>query len=352
MTICPPSFWDEYPHTATIITTYTCTASCKDCCFECSPASKARLKHDEIINFLDTLYKNFKSIKLVVFTGGECFLLGKSLFDAINYATNLGFMTRCVTNGYWGKEKNSARQIAKRLALANLTEINISTGKDHAEWVPLEYIINAAEALNEYKIKTLIVVEQDTSESKILNELISNERVSVLINSERVKIHKNIWVPFHKDSIKRKETNFVANTIDKPCEQVFENIVLTPNNEISSCCGLTMEHIPEMKLGYHDEKITPLLFQQQTNDFVKIWIRTEGPYKILKENFCGSAIEIDEVIHPCQACVHLYQNKVVRENIKNKYIESVGRIIKQFNVNERLKLELIAIDKQKNKDNI
>ena len=33
------------------------------------------------------------------------------------------------------------------------------------------------------------------------------------------------------------------------CSQVFHNLVVTPHDHLAAGCGLTLEHIPEMKLG-------------------------------------------------------------------------------------------------------
>lgn len=40
----------------------------------------------------------YSSIKVLVFTDGECTLLGDDLFKSIRYATNKGLLKRIVTN--------------------------------------------------------------------------------------------------------------------------------------------------------------------------------------------------------------------------------------------------------------
>ena len=49
------------------------------------------------------------SIKVVVFTGGECTLLKDDLISAICFCTNLGLKTRIVSNGHWGKSLETAQ---------------------------------------------------------------------------------------------------------------------------------------------------------------------------------------------------------------------------------------------------
>lgn len=62
---------------------------------------------------------------------------------------------------------------------------------------------------------------------------------------------------------------------------MFQNIVLTPHNKVASCCGLTMEHIPEMKMGKYIEGSLEKYFNNQLRDFLKIWIWVEGPEKFI-----------------------------------------------------------------------
>ena len=52
--------------------------------------------------YIDAAVEAFgETLKVVVFTGGECFLLGLRLRLAIAYASHRGLSTRVVTNGYW-----------------------------------------------------------------------------------------------------------------------------------------------------------------------------------------------------------------------------------------------------------
>ena len=65
------------PKIITVVTTYKCTAACRECCFQCSPKINVRLTYEEINRFITTAVREFKdSIQLCVFTGGECTLLG------------------------------------------------------------------------------------------------------------------------------------------------------------------------------------------------------------------------------------------------------------------------------------
>ncbi len=95
------------PETLTIITTYTCNAACEECCFECNPSVKHRLSLEDMKNFINESKIRYPTLEIVVFSGGECFLLQNDLYEAIKYSTQLGLTTRCVTNGFWGRNKKN-----------------------------------------------------------------------------------------------------------------------------------------------------------------------------------------------------------------------------------------------------
>lgn len=163
------------PHTLTILGTYQCTAACKQCCFESSPSVRGRLSGDVILQRITEAQGSFPSLRMVVFSGGEAFLLKDDLFNAVAHCQTLGLHTRIVTNGSWGKREQTAREFAGRLASAGLKEINFSTGKDHQEWVPWNSFANAAHACAEAGISTLITVECDTEERTLTREVTTGD---------------------------------------------------------------------------------------------------------------------------------------------------------------------------------
>lgn len=88
------------PTTLTIISTYKCTSSCADCCFACNPNRQEKLSVDDVIKYISNVLACYSSIKIVVVTGGECFLLGKGLNRIVRYVRTNGLFCRVVTNGF------------------------------------------------------------------------------------------------------------------------------------------------------------------------------------------------------------------------------------------------------------
>ncbi len=58
-------------------------------------------------------------------------MLKADLFEAIQYCSEKGLQSRCVTNVYWAKRDKKAKHYAIKLRETGITEINTSTGLDH-----------------------------------------------------------------------------------------------------------------------------------------------------------------------------------------------------------------------------
>ena len=66
------------PQTLSLLTTYQCTAACKNCCFKCNPHIKKKLSLKQMENNVDECMIHYgDSLKVLVLTGGECFFTWK-----------------------------------------------------------------------------------------------------------------------------------------------------------------------------------------------------------------------------------------------------------------------------------
>ncbi|NOU53145.1 radical SAM protein [Pseudoalteromonas sp. JBTF-M23] len=330
------------PKTLTILPTYRCTAACKECCFESNPNLKSKLSTEEIFSCINEAVSTFPKLQNVVFSGGECFTLKDDLFSAIALVSSHGLKSRCVTNGYWAKTKSSAMKIAEKLSLAGLYEINFSTGLDHQEYVDESTIINAVKACVDYNIKPLIMVEKDSHDSRCRVSLEENHEIKELVKNKKLIINSNTWMPFQKDYIDRG-FQIAPEDLDTGCEQVFENIVITPHGRISSCCGLTFEHINEMKIGnIYKKDFLKIAYESQLEDFLKIWIKVDGPAKIIKMIMGDSYTEenIGTISHNCQACVYLHKDEKIRAKLKQRYPEFLPSVMFRYKAKHGLESRL------------
>ena len=328
------------PTHLTILPTYRCTAACEQCCFESDPHIKGRIPIERILDYIDQAASDFPTLKLVVFSGGECFLLRRDLDRAIARATSRDLATRCVTNGYWATSKRAASLRIGPLYEAGLTELNFSTGDDHQKYVPFDFVVHGATTAAEFGLDALIAVEGCREARFTMEKALGHAGLNNFLTSSparrKLTLMNNIWIPFRGRST-ITQADGLYRTEDRlqrfqGCDNVLENIVLTPHEQIASCCGLTFEHIPEMKLGSARRHRMRDLYDDQMNDFIKIWLRVEGPEKILhfatKKD--ASLRFPRDATHPCQTCAGLFLDRRVQRVLKKHYLEKVPEVMFRY----------------------
>ena len=75
----------------------------------------------EIVKYIDEAIATYPSIKILVLTGGECFLLQDVLIKTIEYAKSKNLLTRVVTNAYWATTYENAVKRLEPIVRAGLT---------------------------------------------------------------------------------------------------------------------------------------------------------------------------------------------------------------------------------------
>ncbi len=325
------------PTTLTILCTYQCTAACKQCCFESSPFIKGRLDKETIIARIAEAKLSFSGLKVVVFSGGEAMLLREDLFEAIAYCSSLELVTRVVSNGYWGKSVRMAMETARSLKQAGLCELNISTGKDHQEWVPIESVINASTAVSDLGIFCLITVENEGPNRQLIDQILKHPLIAPRLQSGSITVQSNSWMPFQDTAEDRKQA-VAPEDLRNGCKQIFGTAVITPHDNLSACCGLTLEHIPEMRLGKNNGTNMERLYSSQADDFLKIWIHVDGPYSIIERLMNDKATSyLKGVVHICEACSLMHKSNEIRKALADQYKQFIPEVMTRFQVSMALR---------------
>lgn len=323
------------PTSITILPTYRCTASCEQCCFGSNPHLKEQLTKAEIFDVIQQAKDNFHTVKQIVFSGGECLMLGDDLFDSVRFAHSLGLKTRIVSNGYWGHSKNKAKKIAMTLRDCGLSEINISTGRDHAQFVSIDAVLNALTATTNEGIFSLITVEKDASDSAVIEMIQNDSRFKALeeLGSSTFRFQINSWMKFNEGHKDRGTTKNEIKKLNTPCQQLFSNLVVTPHKNISACCGLTFEHIPEMRIGSTDHTKLTDAFNSVANDFVKIWILMDGPDGVVRKVYDDAPPEkLISNDHMCDTCARMHKCETTRELIRKRYLEFYPEVMMRYEI--------------------
>lgn len=334
----------KYPTVLSIVTTYRCTSSCKNCCFQCNPTRMESLDSDEIKKYIKAAVETYNTLKVVVFTGGEC-TLNKQLSSWIEYASNFGLQTRIVTNGYWAKTYKAAYNKISNWVSAGLTEINLSTGDDHLEYVPLTAIKNAIIASIDNGLKPIINVESAQGRMFNSKKLLQDEELKEYVKSGHLQILNGIWIPMKNESVKGTAKSDVPeqatmkndfNFVGQRCSNLFNTISIAPNHRMLACCGLTSKCIKYLDLGNLKKNTIKSLYEKQFEDFLKIWLATEGPHKIME--FISQYLSVCnfdyERMHSCQVCAMIFNNKEYLAILQTNYKKVYTNVILKYLINK------------------
>lgn len=335
------------PSTLSIITTNKCTAECLNCCFGCNRKNKDKISFKEAKEYIDQALNRYDSIKVLVLTGGECFTLGKQLDKTVEYASEKGLIVRVVTNAYWAKTFKTAYKRLIRLSSVGLKEINISTGDEHLEWVKLDNIINAITAGLLLNLTIAINVETSPNSSFTYNKIKDDIRLRKYNINSNNKLHiiNGVWMPFKKSSI-NNNTLSNNNSTNARCTSLFNNLVISPQHYLYACCGLTCQFSSFLYLGNAKKHPLDFLYNKQFEDFMKIWLFTDGPQKILQFALkCQNKEMIDtKGWHICQICAKISQDKENIIALRENYSTEFENTIIKYNILRRQYLSTLNIN--------
>jgi hypothetical protein len=298
------------------------------------------------------------SVQLLVLSGGEPFLLGNDLDVVVARAQMYGLRTRVVTNGYWAKSYQLASDRLARLTKAGLTELNLSTGDFHAEFVPLERVAYGARAAIDQGMSVVVMVERFSNRRLLAEDLKNNPLIKEVLDDkqtgDKLNIVESPWMErgatqqgiggrsVAAGEVVLQEPEVLVNmktlASRRGCTSVLNTLTITPYERVGACCGLPREEIAELDIGSAREQGLAGCYETGRNDFIKVWLAVEGPEHIL-----AWAAEHDKTIewenrygHQCEACRAVYKDPKVAAVIKLHYKEKVPDVLLQFAALDRV----------------
>lgn len=130
------------------VVTMACTGKCKHCSQGEHRSSENIDKHiaADAVRKIAGEY----DIKSVMTFGGEPLLYSETVFEIHNAAREMNIPERqLITNGYFSKDSDRIKLVAKKLADSGVNEILLSVDAFHQETIPLEYVKIFAQAVKE-----------------------------------------------------------------------------------------------------------------------------------------------------------------------------------------------------------
>jgi hypothetical protein len=326
----------ESVRTLSVMPTYRCTAACKHCGTFSNPKDDNWLPGEDMLRAIDQAAD--AGYKLVVFTGGEATLAAKNLLLGIERAAGHGLKTRLVTNAWWATDDGTAHATVARWKNAGLEELNASTGDQHRRFVAVENVIRALRAGLSLELVTAVMVEL-LANSEFTGETLRAHPLFQQLATEhpgaKLVVLESPWMPMTPRVTSQYPAGLAVNRDNLAsrtgCDTVLTTTTVQADGRIGACCGQGMRRIPELLVGRIDEMSIDEADRRAGDDFLKRWIRVEGPEKIL-----AWAASIDPEIqwenmyaHRCQACMRLYRDPRVRRVIAEHHERKVGDVVFQ-----------------------
>lgn len=320
-----------------IMPTLTCTSSCKDCGSNSNPKISYKLNLDKVIeSIFQAKELNFE---VVVFTGGEATLEWETLLKGVKYSSTLGLRSRLVTNAHWAHSLDQTKKCLEELIEHGLDNINFSTGDEHARFVPIKSVLNAIVTAIDLGLEVHVMVEYRSSRVITKDIILDHPLLDSLSKEQRKKVNisESPWMPIDPmtagfyapgDTIDDKNV-----TLREGCPSILQSYIIEADGRIAACCGLGINNIPELYVSnVKEKKFLEKAIKTAENDFLKLWLRSKGPEKIL-----AWASEKDPKIkwhniyaHKCQACQRVYKDPLVRSVIQSKYQEMTTDVIQSL----------------------
>jgi Radical SAM superfamily len=336
----PFAFETAEPESVTILPTYRCNAACTECCFESHPGIKHRMTRNELLSLIRRIRTELPRVKYVVLSGGEVTLLRKDLFDALSLLRELNLGSRIVTNGHWARTDDEAKKWVEGFTTAGLGELNLSTGDEHLEWVPVASVARAALHATQKGLLTLVTIEGSAGATFRLEQFQKLPAIRKILSdpslSKYLIILTNVWMPFHSGTTICGSENKIPE--GRGCDNVFDNFAVNPHGFLMSCCGLTMEYIPEIKIGHlADRESLQHKYRGQFDDLLKLWIWLDGTQVIFDLASVRSGEAIEQISpHQCALCAQIYQDPRLRIPLRELLQENSNNIVFRSMVKARL----------------
>ena len=327
------------PRVLSILTTRRCTAECDHCCVGSSPRAVSSLTTERIHRLIDEATR-VGTFERIVFTGGECFLLGSELDALIAHAHALRFDTRVISNGYWAVNERAARERVAALRAAGLDEMMLSTGTFHQRFVPVARIVYAARAAVEAGIPARIAIE-DCDQSEIDDTLLRADLAEAL-GSGMLAISRDPWIT---DAGGRGTTELTHGRLHATgradiaggCASALMTLSVTPDAQLVACCGFPLEELPGLRIGSVAERPLDEVIRDAPNDMLKMFLHVAGPVGIAEfvaRHEPGYALP-GKPSSICEACIALQRDEHAMRVAAAHAGEIAPTIVAQFVESQR-----------------
>jgi len=292
--------------------TRKCNSQCIHCQADASPFRNDVMDVKDAHNYL-TEATTVSNIKSFMVFGGEPMLYPERTTAVFLKAHQLGIpQIEIITNGVWGRDKETAEKLAIELKNAGLNKVNISVDGFHVRRIPLKCPRNAALALLkagienvEWNVAVVESIDAENEYDKKTKELLK-ELEPIGLDANMVKIMlvgraaQNLREFFQRAPLDGpcEGEPIIGNALTNP-----ESICIEPSGAVNICWNLFIGNAKETPLSHIISG-----YDWRKNFTIKTLVE-EGPLGLLKPvKVHDKRFQKDQYVNKCHLCIEARKN--------------------------------------------
>ncbi len=233
----------------------------------------------------------------ISFTSGEPFIYFEDLVELISLCRELKIYTRVVTNSYWAKSREQAKEQLGILKQSGLSQLRMSYSRWHQQHVPRQNVLNAARGCMIVGIDCFVSFVTDFSKK-------DDEFEHFLRENELTYFPEPVIYAGRADSFDRKK--IMTDYQENRCAM---NPYLAPDLTMYACCdaGIHFSTTNFFKLGSLKNHSVSQLFTKSETKPLYNCIRTMGITTIA--SFSGLKARDIVTYRKCELCKKLFNSR-------------------------------------------
>lgn len=333
--------------TLVLLPTFRCTAECDNCCFASNPRIHERADQADLLTYIDQAVEAFPSLRWLVISGGEPFMLGDDLTELVRAGADQGLRVRIVSNAYWATTPARTNARLTTLIGAGLSELAVSSGDEHVRFVPERRVVNALVAALQAELPCALSVEAAADSKLSISSFLDSPKLRSTLDSgtgpQALRTFSSPWMQVLDDPVAPPAAAVAdaGNIDDEPgCQVVLRTAAINPTGHLGICDGLIRELVPELRGQIidggpvDDEGRDDLgrLFIEQGSQLLPVWLMVDGPKRILRwAAGRDSTIQWEgRYAHNCDACRQVFEDRRVRSLIAENEAEISAALQARF----------------------
>ncbi len=271
-----------------------CNIKCAHCVASGQSRKSSKMELTRAKEILADMAK--AQVGAISFTAGEPFLYFNELTELISLCRELNIYTRIVSNCFWAKTSDQAKEYISTLKQCGLSQLRISSSRWHQQHVPHTNILHAAEACQYISLDYFISFVTDFSQEDDAHEEFLRKN-SLKFFPEPL-IYSGRAMHFQPKPL---FTDYQENR----CEM---NPYLAPDLNVYACCdaGNHFNTTKVFYLGNLKENSIDQLFYKSENDPLFYCIRNLGISTIA--SFSGLKARDIVTYRKCELCEKLFNS--------------------------------------------